>query len=50
MVELTELNTVRDKNKEEDELETDDWKEIFAKLDPKDGNEDGRICKVAFLE
>ena len=50
MVELTELNIVRDKNKEEDELETDDWKEIFAKLDPKDGNEDGRICKVAFLE
>eukprot|EP00092_Neocalanus_flemingeri_P000928 GFUD01000987.1.p1 GENE.GFUD01000987.1~~GFUD01000987.1.p1 ORF type:complete len:434 (-),score=96.97 GFUD01000987.1:48-1175(-) len=28
----------------------DDWKEIFARLDPKDGAEDGRICKVTFLE
>ena len=34
----------------EDEAEMDDWKDIFARLDPKDGIKDGRICKVAYLE
>ena len=50
MLEFAELKLVRDTNNEEDEADMDDWKEIFARLDPKDGTEDGRICKVAFLE
>ena len=50
MAEFAELKIMRDNNIEEDEADMDDWKEIFSKLDPKDGNEDGRICKVAFLE
>jgi len=31
------------------ESDTDDWREIFEQLDPKDGVKDGRICKEAFL-
>ena len=34
---------------EEIESDTDDWREIFDQLDPKDGVKDGRICKEAFL-
>ena len=45
-MEFTELNILVDQNKEEREAELDEWNEIFAWLDPKDG----RICKDAFLE
>ena len=50
MAEFAELKIMTDNNIEEDKADMDDWKEIFARLDPKDGTEDGRICKVAFLE
>ena len=50
MAEFAELKIMTDNNIEEDEADMDDWKEIFARLDPKDGTEDGRICKVTFLE
>ena len=50
MAEFAELRIMRDKNNDEDEAEMDEWKEIFARMDPKDETEDGRICKVAFLE
>ena len=32
------------------ESETEEWREIFDQLDPKDGVKDGRICKEAFLD
>ena len=50
MVEFAELKSLRDRNNEDDIAEMDDCKEIFARLDPKDVTEDGRICKVEFLE
>merc|ERR1719312_1242407 len=32
------------------ESDTEEWREIFDQLDPKDGVKDGRICKEAFLD
>jgi len=49
MVEFAGLKLVTEENTEEDG-EKDDWMEIFDRLDPKDGTEDGRIGKMAFLE
>ena len=50
MVELTNLNIESGLNKEKIESELEDWNEVFAQLDPKDGVKDGKICKDAFLE
>ena len=50
MVELTNLDIGSGGNEKEIESDLDDWNEVFAQLDPKDGVKDGRICKDAFLE
>jgi hypothetical protein len=50
MIQFTSANIEGDEKYDGKETELDDWKQIFAKLDPKDGSADGRICKDAFLE
>jgi hypothetical protein len=50
MTQFTPVNNEGDENYDGKETELDDSKQIFAKLDPKDGSKDGRICKDTFLE
>lgn len=46
-----EFHPVTENEEEGAEVENrDDWEEIFRQLDSKDGESDGRISKVAFLE
>ena len=42
-----ELHSLDETNKED---ESEDWEEVFALLDPKDGSADGKIHKDAILE
>ena len=36
-------------NEDQDDNSTDEWQDVFDRLDPKDGVADGRIDKEAFL-
>ena len=47
MLIVMELHSLNDTNKEN---ESEDWEEVFALLDPKDGAADGKIHKDAILE
>ena len=49
-MEFANLEIESSEKKEAPGADIDDWKEIFARLDPKDGAEDGRICKDSILE
>ena len=49
-MELVSLDVASSDNKEISDADAEDWSEIFALLDPKDGAADGKIHKEAVLE